>query len=200
MRGQRVKSVALSGSDRRRYCRRRHDRAAHHRRNGGGRPPDHRGGTPGIGLMENAGRAVADAVVAAHPRGAPTIVRRGRPGQQRRRRLCRGAHPGRARLSGARLLLLGDRDRLKGDAARGRRGAGAGRSSRRRPRRSHGADVIVDALFGAGLDRPVEGAARAMIEAINAAGVPVDRGRSAERHQRQQRRGDGRGGQGQPRP
>jgi hydroxyethylthiazole kinase-like uncharacterized protein yjeF len=35
------------------------------------------------------------------------------------------------------------------------------------------ADVIVDALFGAGLDRPVEGLARAMIEAMNAAAVPV---------------------------
>ena len=33
--------------------------------------------------------------------------------------------------------------------------------------------MIVDALFGAGLDRPVEGLARAMIETMNAQAAPV---------------------------
>jgi hydroxyethylthiazole kinase-like uncharacterized protein yjeF len=36
-----------------------------------------------------------------------------------------------------------------------------------------GADVIIDALFGAGLDRPVKGEARALIEAMNAAGSAI---------------------------
>jgi ADP-dependent NAD(P)H-hydrate dehydratase / NAD(P)H-hydrate epimerase len=31
------------------------------------------------------------------------------------------------------------------------------------------ADIVIDAVFGAGLDRPIEGVARAMIEAMNAA-------------------------------
>src|SRR5581483_3973596 len=33
--------------------------------------------------------------------------------------------------------------------------------------------VIVDALFGAGLDRPVAGLPRALIEAMNASAVPI---------------------------
>ena len=34
-------------------------------------------------------------------------------------------------------------------------------------------DVVIDALFGAGLDRPVEGLARAMIESMNAQPAPI---------------------------
>ena len=71
-----------------------------------------------------------------------------------------------------RLLLLGDRGRLKGDAAEAAR-RWQGPVETATPAALSGADVIVDALFGAGLDRPVEGPARATIEAINAAGVPV---------------------------
>ena len=33
--------------------------------------------------------------------------------------------------------------------------------------------LIIDALFGAGLNRPVEGEPYAMIEAVNANGAPV---------------------------
>ena len=44
--------------------------------------------------------------------------------------------------------------------------------------------LIIDALFGAGLNRPVKGEPYEMIEAINANGAPVLARRPAERHQR----------------
>jgi len=47
------------------------------------------------------------------------------------------------------------------------------RATRRWPRAVAGAGVVIDALFGAGFDRPVEGAARAMIEAINTAPAKI---------------------------
>ena len=130
------------------------------------------GGTAGIELMENAGRAVADAVARRYPHGAPQVRVVAGPGNNggdgfvAARILAERGFP-------VRLLLLGDRARLKGDAAEAARPLAAARSSRPRPQGLAGAELIVDALFGAGLDRPVEGAARAMIEAINAAGVPV---------------------------
>ena len=54
--------------------------------------------------------------------------------------------------------------------------------------------LIIDALFGAGLNRPVKGEPHEMIEAINANGAPVLSRRPAERHQRHHGRGHGRRG------
>ncbi len=115
------------------------------------------GGTPGIRLMENAGRAVADAVARMQPASAPMVVHRRRPGNNGgdgfvcARVLAERGYP-------VRLLLLGDRDRLKGDAAAGRAPL-AGPVEAATPAALAGAGLIVDALFGAGLDRPVEGPA-----------------------------------------
>ena len=129
-------------------------------------------GMPGIRLMENAGRAVADAVARRSPRGAPMVCIVAGPGNNGgdgfvcARVLAERGYP-------VRLLLLGDRGHLKGDAAEAAR-RWQGPVEAATPAALSGADVIVDALFGAGLDRPVRRAgARAMIEAINAAGVPV---------------------------
>ena len=128
-------------------------------------------GTPGIDLMERAGRAVADAVTRQFPRGAPPVAIVAGPGNNggdgfvAARILADRGFP-------VRVLLAGDRDRLRGDAA-----AAADRwKGPTEPASSQGlegAGAIVDALFGAGLDRPIEGSARQLIEAINVAAVPV---------------------------
>ena len=128
------------------------------------------GGIAGSELMECAGRAVAEAVAARHPSGSRIVVVAG-PGNNG------GDGFVAARLlaeRGARVevMLLGDIGRLKGDAA-GAAKKWTGPVAAAAPRALAGAEVVIDALFGAGLDRPVEGAARALIEAINAGKAPV---------------------------
>ena len=72
----------------------------------------------------------------------------------------------------AEVLLVGEVGRLKGDAALAAK-AWTGPIVPAEPAALAGADVIIDALFGAGLDRPVEGLPRAMIEGMNAQSAPV---------------------------
>jgi hydroxyethylthiazole kinase-like uncharacterized protein yjeF len=128
------------------------------------------GGTVGILLMESAGRAVADRVAANHPAGACIVVVAG-PGNNGGDGFVAGrllAERGYA----VRLLLVGPRERLKGDAALAAErftGAVELAAPERLSIAGKPAHAIVDALFGAGLDRPVEGLARDMIAAINVA-------------------------------
>jgi hydroxyethylthiazole kinase-like uncharacterized protein yjeF len=129
------------------------------------------GGIPGIELMENAGRAVADVVARRSARSAPRVCVVAGPGNNggdgfvAARLLSERGYP-------VRLLLLGDRESLKGDAAEAaRRWPGAVE-----PATAAGladADIIVDALFGAGLDRPIEQPAGSLIEAVNTSGATV---------------------------
>lgn len=129
------------------------------------------GGVPSIELMENAGRAVADAVSRDYSQiTLPACVVAG-PGNNGGDGFV-AARLLAARGMPVRLLLLGDRTRLKGDAAEAAR-RWQGEISAATPAALAGCGVIVDALFGAGLDRPVEGPAAALIEAMNAAGVPI---------------------------
>lgn len=125
-------------------------------------------GTPGIALMEAAGIAVADAVSALP--GKRVVVVAG-PGNNGGDGFVAARHLA-ERGYAVRVSFVGERARLKGDAA-----AAAARWSgpvdMAAPEQLKDADIVVDALFGAGLDRDVTGAARAMIEAMNAAGVPV---------------------------
>ena len=128
------------------------------------------GGTPGIELMERAGRAVADAVAARHAVRERVVVIAG-PGNTggdgfvtARVLAGRGYH--------VRILLAGETDRLKGDAALAAT-AWKGQVTPAEPEGLKDTDVIIDALFGAGLDRPVEGMARRLIEATNSHHAPV---------------------------
>ena len=128
------------------------------------------GGIPGIELMENAGRAVADLVGARHPPGSAIVVVAG-PGNNG------GDGFVAARILAecnyrVRILLVGRIEQLKGDAALAV-GRWQGPVEPATPAGLMPADAVVDALFGAGLDRPVEGVARALIEAMNDAARPV---------------------------
>ena len=83
----------------------------------------------------------------------------------------------RAREAGCtvRVLLVGDPGRLGPDASAmldAMRGAGVACEPFAAPAPGL-AGVVVDALFGTGLSRPVAGAAAAAIETMNAAGAPI---------------------------
>ena len=126
-------------------------------------------GTPGFSLMLSAGQAVAEAAMDLVEEG-PIVVVAGR-----------GNNGGDGFVAAAELaargrevsvILLCERDSLQGDAALAARGwkypvlpfnpQAIGKPA-----------LIIDALFGAGLNRPGEGRAAEMIEAINANGAPV---------------------------
>jgi NAD(P)H-hydrate epimerase len=127
-------------------------------------------GTPGLALMEAAGRAVAAAVAEiGGPKAAVAVAcgpgNNGGDGFVVARVLREGGHP-------VRLGLLGSREALRGDAAAMAQ-RWAGEIEPLSPAIVRGADVIVDALFGAGLSRALEGAAAEAVAAINGAGKPV---------------------------
>lgn len=127
-------------------------------------------GVPGIDLMERAGRAVADAVAARHRAGGRVVVvagpgNNGGDGFVAARSLAQRGYP-------VSVVLVGEAGRLRGDAALAAQ-KWNGSVEAADPARLDGAAVLIDALFGAGLDRPIEGLARTMIEAMNAVPAPV---------------------------
>lgn len=122
-------------------------------------------GISGATLMANAGRAVADVVAQRHPLGTRVAIvagpgNNGGDGFVAARRLAERGYP-------VRVLFHGDRERLKGDALQAAQNW-KGTTECAHPDSLSNAQVIVDALFGAGLDREIEGEARALIDAINA--------------------------------
>ncbi|WP_019644395.1 bifunctional ADP-dependent NAD(P)H-hydrate dehydratase/NAD(P)H-hydrate epimerase [Novispirillum itersonii] len=135
------------------------------------------GGLPGLALMEAAGWAVAQEALRwlRHLPGGcpgqrgPVVVlcgpgNNGGDGFVAARLLAGRGYP-------VRLALSGDRAALRGDAAvmAGRWG---GAVEPLDPALLDRAVLVIDALFGAGLSRPVDGVAAAVIDRVNALGLP----------------------------
>jgi hydroxyethylthiazole kinase-like uncharacterized protein yjeF len=125
-------------------------------------------GTPGRVLMENAGAAVARAVMARCPPGSRVAIVAG-TGNNGGDGLVAARH-----LHGAgyavEIFLVGQPENLKGDAGEALRDWGGPVSN---ALDLAGAAIVVDALFGAGLDRPVTGPALDVIARMNALDCPV---------------------------
>lgn len=127
-------------------------------------------GLDSYGLMQRAGAAVAAAALRLHPEVLRFVALAG-PGNNggdayvAARELV---------ISGAPVVVyvLGRQEALKGDAARACNACPVAGQ----PLASYNpqpGDVIVDGLFGAGLDRPVSAEVAAIIEAVNALELPV---------------------------
>ena len=127
------------------------------------------GGTPTIELMENAGRAVAH-----------EIKQRWRPG--RITVLCGNGGNGGDGFVTARYLaeagwavrvaLLGPAEALAG-ATRHHAGLWPGTTEALAPAALDGASLVVDALFGAGLNRALAGASAEVLAAVTHRGLPL---------------------------
>jgi NAD(P)H-hydrate epimerase len=126
------------------------------------------GGVPGLDLMEAAGRAIAETVEAGWPEGEVLVLcgpgNNGGDGFVAARLLAGAGRP-------VRLALLGSINRLNGDAATNA-ARWNGDVAPLTPLLLDGASVVVDALFGAGLGRPLDGVALETVEALNGSGVP----------------------------
>lgn len=127
------------------------------------------GGVPGLTLMENAGRAVAEAIQARW-QPQPLLVccgpgNNGGDGFVVARILHQAGWP-------VRLALLGEADALKGDAAQ-QAARWDGDILPLAEAEPGPGDLVVDALFGAGLCRPLSGTAQTLVRRITALGLPV---------------------------
>ncbi|HEY5209159.1 MAG TPA: NAD(P)H-hydrate dehydratase [Stellaceae bacterium] len=127
-------------------------------------------GVPEITLMENAGKAVADAIRARWPKPHAAAVLCG-PGNNGGDGFVVARHLLAAGWR-VRLGLLGERTQLRGAAAH-HAVLWRGEVEKLSPALLDGADYIVDALFGAGLSRPIAGEAAATLAAADASGRPI---------------------------
>lgn len=128
------------------------------------------GGTPGLVLMEAAGRAVADEVVRVAPEAEEIAILCG-PGNNGGDGFVAARHL-KERGCRVRLGLLGSREALKGDAAE-MASRWEGETGKLGAESLAGAEVVVDAIFGAGLARDIEGDVATVIKALNAGGQKI---------------------------
>ena len=127
-------------------------------------------GVPFLTLMENAGRAVAEEAAKMVPAGAKIAV------------LCGPGNNGGDGFVAARLLrergyrvalfLLPERSALEGDAA-AMAARWTGNVAPLDCLKAAHCDLVVDALFGAGLKRPIGGIAADAVNAASTCGAPV---------------------------
>lgn len=126
-------------------------------------------GVKSFRLMEAAGKAVAEAIIERYYQRSVLV-------------LCGTGNNGGDGFVVARLLqqrgwpvqvrLLGDREALRGDAQLAAE-QWTGRIDAPSAKDIEDADMIVDAILGAGLDRDIEGDIAAIIATVNASTLPV---------------------------
>lgn len=127
------------------------------------------GGVRSFRLMEAAGKAVAEAIIERYYQRSVLV-------------LCGTGNNGGDGFIVARLLqqrgwpvqvrLLGDREALRGDAQAAAE-QWTGRIDAPSAKDIDDADLIVDAIFGAGLDRDIEGDIAGIIATVNGSTLPV---------------------------
>ena len=130
-------------------------------------------------MMERAAEGIVAMAAERFPRAARVAVLCG-PGNNGGDGLA-AARMLRRRGLDARIVLLDSPARLRGDAKLNWEAAAAAGvpaavwrpRSREAARELADADLVIDALFGTGLSRPLAGAARRLVEAANETGVPI---------------------------
>jgi ADP-dependent NAD(P)H-hydrate dehydratase / NAD(P)H-hydrate epimerase len=124
-------------------------------------------GVPSLTLMENAGRAVADEILKRWPQCRVAVL--SGPGNNGGDGYVVARHL-KQRGSAVWVELLGDVGALRGEAAEMfKRWDGETRPVTR----ARKADIVVDAMYGAGLSRPLDINARVVAQAVNESGIPV---------------------------
>jgi len=131
------------------------------------------GGVSGLSLMERAGRAVAEMAARLAPRRIVVLCG---PGNNGGDGFVAARHL-QERGCAVQVALLGSRAALTGDAAvMAERWNGP--VAPLAPRVLAGADLVIDALFGAGLNRPIGGVAATDVESGVVSPGGVGRGSS----------------------